>query len=222
MFTDRVMRIALLLSMIGHLLVLGIAFEIRSNSQIQKEPEDIEVVYVEIVKLPLLPKIDVLGEKKKLKEVTKEQKQQFETELKSQSKKIEVAQELKPDFKKSIEEAVLKKTELKSVKEKVEILNPANEAMLRYQDMVKQRIEEVRRYPSWAKKQEIEGEVYINFIVLSNGLSRDIKIIRSSGSKILDEEAIETIKRAIPFPPIPKEIDNSWVQMEVFIVFRLK
>lgn len=222
MFTDRVMRIAFLLSMIGHLLVLGAPFGIMSNLQIEKEPEDIELVYVEIIKTPLLPKIDVLGEKKKLEEVTKEQKQQFETELKAQPNKIEVVQELKPDFKKPIEEVALKKMELESVKEKVKILNPANEAMLRYQDMVKQRIEEVRKYPSWAKRQEIEGEVYINFIVLSNGLSRDIKIIRSSGSKILDEEAVETVKRASPFPSIPKEISNSWVQMEVFIVFRLK
>lgn len=93
--------------------------------------------------------------------------------------------------------------------------------MLRYQDMIKQRIEEARRYPLWAKKQGIEGIVHINFTVLSTGLSRDIKLVRSSGSSILDKEAVTTIIRAEAFPPIPKEINSSSVRIEVAIVFAL-
>jgi len=97
-----------------------------------------------------------------------------------------------------------------------------SEAMLRYQDMVKQRIEGGRRYPEWAKEQGIEGVAYLRFIVLANGNGREIKLIHSSGSKILDQEAIDTIKRASPFPPFPKEIANSSIQMEVSLVFTLK
>lgn len=88
--------------------------------------------------------------------------------------------------------------------------------------MVKQRIEEVRRYPPWAKRQGIEGTVYISFVVLSNGASRDIKIICSSDSKILDKEAVATIERASPFPPIPEELNRSFVSMEVAIIFKMK
>jgi len=108
------------------------------------------------------------------------------------------------------------------IEEKTEVIDPADEAMLRYQDMVKQRIEEVRRYPYWAKRQGIEGVVGLSFVVLSNGMSRDIEIVYSSGSMVLDEEAVETIERANLFPPIPKGISTSFVQMEVSIIFTLQ
>ncbi|HEA46877.1 MAG TPA: hypothetical protein ENH97_00500, partial [bacterium] len=55
-----------------------------------------------------------------------------------------------------------------------------NEAMLRYQDIVKQRIEEVRRYPEWAKEQGIKGVAHLRFIVLANGNGREIKLVHSS------------------------------------------
>ncbi|OIO34640.1 MAG: hypothetical protein AUJ70_00670 [Candidatus Omnitrophica bacterium CG1_02_40_15] len=200
MQSNRAIRTAFLISLMGHCLFLGMpGMNIASHQD--KQPEDV-VVRVEIEKPPLLPKIDVMGEEKKLKEIVKEEK----------------LPESEPE--KQIEEVVIEKPE--PVQEIVEVINPESEAMLRYQDMVKQRIEEVRRYPSWAKRQGIEGIVYLSFTVLSNGLSQDIKIVRSSNSPILDKEAIETIKRANSFPPMPKEINTSFVQMEVSIVFTLK
>ena len=166
-----------------------------------EQPEDI-VVRIEIEKPPLLPEIDVMGEEKKLKEIAKEEKPP------------------EPEPEQEINEVVAEKPE--PPKEIVEVINPQDEATLRYQDMVKQRIEEVRRYPPWAKRQGIEGTAYISFTVLSNGSSQNVKIVRSSGSKILDEEAVATVKRANPFPPIPKEISISFVRMEVSIVFTLE
>jgi len=164
--------------------------------------EDISV-RIEIEKPPLLPKIDTMGEEKKLKEVIEE------------PKPPEPEPEIEP------EEVVVEESIKEPVKEDIEVINPAQEAMLRYQDMVKQRIEEVRRYPSWAKRQGIEGVVHVSFTVLSNGVGQNVKIVRSSGSRILDEEAEATIERATPFPSVPKEINDSSVQIEVSIVFAL-
>lgn len=104
----------------------------------------------------------------------------------------------------------------------IEAVDSAQETMLCYQDMVKQKIEEAKRYPVFAKRQGIEGAVHLSFTVLFNGLSKDIKIVRSSDSKILDEEAIETIKRAGPFPPFPKEINREFILMEVVLIFNLE
>jgi TonB family protein len=209
-FMDKGMRIIFLLSLAGHLLLLGIPFEMRLDSRIE-ESKDLEIVYVEMKKPPLLPRIDVMSSEKKLKAegkfletVEKEKKQNAEAETKLQSEEI-------------IAEVLLEQP----IEEEVKVIDPAQEAMLRYQDMVKQRIEEVRRYPYWAKKQGIQGTTFVNFLVLSNGSSQDIEIIRPSGSKILDEETIATIKRANPFPPIPKETHASFVRMEVSIVFKL-
>ena len=206
MLDDRVTSITFLFSFIGHCLILGMP---RFNLSLHQEAKKLEeiTVRIEIEKPSLLPKIDVLGEEKRIKEVKKELKPP-----ESKSKPEPNTQQ----------EVVIEQTPKELIQERIEVINPAQEAMLRYQDMVKQRIEEVRRYPLWAKSQGIEGTVYLSFVVLLDGSSQGIKIIRSSGSKVLDEEAIVTIKRANPFPLIPKEITTSFVQMEVSIVFTLQ
>lgn len=204
MLTDKVTKTAFMISFLGHCLFLGIP-KINTDFPKLNKPEDISV-RIEIEKPALLPKIDLMGEEKKLKEVIEEPK----------------LPEPEPEPEVESEEVVIEGPIKEPVKEDIEVIDPAQEAMLRYQDMVKQRIEEVRRYPSWAKKHGIEGLVHVSFTVLSNGIGQDIKIIRSSGSRILDEEATANIKRANPFPPVPQEINNSSVQVEVSIVFALE
>ncbi len=201
MLDDRVIKTAFLISFIGHCLFLGMP-GINMNSSIRDNPEDI-VVRIEIEKPPLLPKIDVMGEEKKLKEV------------------VEQPKPLKPQPEPRPEEVVMQEPLKEPIEEKVEVIDPAQETMLRYQDMIKQRIEKVRRYPAFAKRQGIEGAVHLNFQVLSNGLSKDIKIIFSSGSNVLDKEAVATIQRANPFPPIPPKINQNFVSIELSIAFVL-
>lgn len=194
MVTNRI-GIAFLISLAGHCLFFGI-LGININFPSRDKPRD-TIVRIELERPPLLPEIDKMGEEKKLKQAA------------------EKAAEPMP------EEVVMENPLRDAVQEKIELIDPAKEAMLRYQDMVKQRIESARRYPLWAKRQGIEGTVYMNFKVLSNGLGRDIRIIGSSGSPVLDEEAIKTIKRANPFPPIPSKINQDLVSMDVAIVFVL-
>lgn len=183
----------------GHCLFLGMP-GINMASHQDKLPEDV-AVRVEIEKPPLLPKIDVMGEEKKLKEIVKEE------ELPE------------PEPEEQIEEVIIEKPE--PPKEIIEVINPQEEAMLRYQDMVKQRIEETRRYPLWAKRQRIEGVSYLIFTLLSDGTVQDIRIVRASGFDILDKEAVSTVKRASPFKRIPEKFNCSTLTMEVALVFQL-
>ena len=118
-----------------------------------EKPEEI-TIRIEIEKLPLLPKIDIMGDEKKLKEIAEEHKQP----------KPEPEPEIPP------EEIIVEEPPKEPIEEKVKIIDPAKEAMFRYQDMVKQKIEKVRRYPYWAKRQGLEGVVYISFTLLSNGV----------------------------------------------------
>ncbi len=204
MLNDKVIRTAFLISFAGHCLLLGMP-GVNSYSPQTTKPEEISV-RIEIEKPLLLPKVDVMGEEKKLKEIVEEPKQS----------------EPEPKPKLRTEEVIVEEPLKEAFREKVKVIDPVQEAMFRYQDMVKQRIEEARRYPSWTKRQGIEGVACLTFIVVSHGLSQDIKIIRSSGSRILDEEAAATIKRANPFPPIPQELNQDFVSMEVSIVFILQ
>ena len=202
MVKDRVVRIAFLISFSGHLLFLGMPlFNLTLSPEESKEI----TVQIEIERPSLLPRIEVMGEEKRLKAEEREQKTENRVEPKMQSEEIVIEEPLN-----------------KPIKERVEIIDPAQEAMLRYQDMVKQRIEEARRYPSWAKRQGIEGKVHLSFVVVANGTTKDIKIIRSSNSKILDEEAVATIQRANPFPPLPQEIEAPSLQMEVSLLYLLE
>ncbi|MBL7132161.1 MAG: energy transducer TonB [Candidatus Omnitrophica bacterium] len=195
MYNHAVM-ISFLVSIFTHAVLLGMPGNTRCVSQ-NEEVNEITIIQLEVEKPLLLPEAHVIGKEKRLQGITKKSK--------PQALKLEAIHVFK-----------------KSIEEDIEVVDSFQESILRYQDVVKQKIERERRYPSFAKRQGIEGTVYINFAVLSNGLSRDTKITRSSGFKILDQEAVDNIKRANPFPPIPKEINASLVQMEVSIVFTLK
>ncbi|MBU4251782.1 MAG: hypothetical protein KJ647_02190, partial [Candidatus Omnitrophica bacterium] len=71
MQSNRAIKTAFLISLMGHCLVLGMP-GVNMASHQDSPPEDV-VVKVEIEKPPLLPKIDVMGEEKKLKEIVKEE-----------------------------------------------------------------------------------------------------------------------------------------------------
>jgi len=58
-------------------------------------------------------------------------------------------------------------------------------------------------YPHVARKRGWTGKVVVSFIVSEKGLVNDIRIVESSGFPILDNNAIETIKKAAPFPKPP-------------------
>ena len=205
MISDKVIRTAFLISFAGHCLFLGVpGFNPRLPCQ-EKKPDEI-TINVEIERSALLPKIDIMGEEKKFKEVIEKSKQP-EPESKPHPR---------------LEEIAVEEPYKDLIKEKFEVIVPAQEAMFRYQDMVKQKIESCRRYPAWAKEQKLEGVSCLVFTLLSNGMVQDIKLIRSSGFDILDKEAISTVKRASPFCPIPAKLNYSSFTMEVSLVFKLE
>ena len=202
MLNDGVVRTTFIISFLGHCLFVSLPAINLNNANLYRQ-EDISFK-IEMEKPPLLPKIDIMDKEKRLKEIMKK------------------PEPVEPETESLSEEVIVEEAIKESVEEDIKIVDPAQEAMLRYQDMVKQKIEEVRRYPSWAKRQGIEGTVGLCFIVLTCGLSQDVEIICSSGSKILDEEAIATIKRANPFQAVPEEICSSSVKIEISLVFTLE
>jgi len=198
---NKFFNIAFMASLIGHGMLLGIpGFK---HLSIKSEAPKETIVRMEIEKPMLLPKIDVLGEEKKFKNQEKRDK---EPEMSKTEQK----------------DALSQKVSEQKPQEEVKVSDPSTEEMLRYQDMVKQRIQEARAYPEWAKRRGIEGAPEIAFTVLSNGACSDTLLLASSGSKILDEEAFQTVKRAAPFPAFPKELNKASLRMRVAIIFSLQ
>lgn len=71
-------------------------------------------------------------------------------------------------------------------------------------------------YPALARRMGWEGKVITSFIVSSGGYARDIRISKSSGYKILDENVLKAINNASPFPKPPVE-----AQIIIPILYRL-
>ena len=95
-------------------------------------------------------------------------------------------------------------------------------SLLRYQDSIKQKIQEEKQYPRWALRIGHQGAVRIAFNVLSSGRIENLKLIQSSDFEELDQEALDAVKRASPFLSFPAELNENEIQIEVDIVFLIK
>jgi len=93
--------------------------------------------------------------------------------------------------------------------------------LTRFLQDVRNRLEQAKRYPWLARVRGQEGTVRIEFMIDSSGEAREIRLLESSRSEILDREALETVKRAGRFPGRP-DLGNENVRIDVPLVFQLK
>ena len=77
------------------------------------------------------------------------------------------------------------------------------------------------KYPEEAQKQEIDGRVFVSFVIDKNGNVRNVKIERGVHSA-LDEEAIRVVKLSPKWEPGKNEGEFANVQYTFPIVFKLK
>jgi len=63
-------------------------------------------------------------------------------------------------------------------------------------------------YPAMAQKMGWGGKSVVAFVIMENGSVDNIRLVESSGIPLLDRSALETIRRASPFPrpPVRAEI----------------
>lgn len=68
---------------------------------------------------------------------------------------------------------------------------------------IKERILNHIVYPNLARRMGWHGKVLTSFVIHKDGSVSDIKILDSSGFKVLDENAVSTIQDVSPFPRPP-------------------
>ncbi len=78
-----------------------------------------------------------------------------------------------------------------------------NAAVSNYPGKVASKLRRALRYPAAAKRQRLRGQVRVGFVVAANGSVASIRVVSSSGSPLLDDAALEAVRRAAPFPDIP-------------------
>jgi TonB family protein len=71
---------------------------------------------------------------------------------------------------------------------------------------IRSAIERAKSYPFLARQRGIEGTVLVSFMINKKGSPQAIRIVKSSGYQILDEEVPRMIRSASPFPGLKGEI----------------
>ncbi len=61
-------------------------------------------------------------------------------------------------------------------------------------------------YPDEAKRKRLYGSLILHVAVRADGSIEQIRLLRSSGHKVLDDAAIRIVRLAAPFAPFPPEI----------------
>lgn len=90
-----------------------------------------------------------------------------------------------------------------------------------YLDLVRLKIESMKKYPDNAKDRNQEGKVTVRFVILEDGSFTGLGIHRASGNRLLDDAALRAIREASPFPPPPRRFFPGKVPLELTIVFEL-
>jgi protein TonB len=98
-------------------------------------------------------------------------------------------------------------------------LNAPEVQYISYFASIKRKIELVWQYPYEAAVAGIQGELTLDFVIARSGTVNSIELVRSSGSKILDDEAIRAIRKASPFDPIPKDYNIPSLQIRGRFVY---
>lgn len=61
-------------------------------------------------------------------------------------------------------------------------------------------------YPDEAKRQRLYGNLLMHVAVRADGSVERIRVVRSSGHKLLDDAAVRIVRMSAPFAPFPPEI----------------
>ncbi len=226
------MKQSLFLSVLIHLVLIGVMVMVTFLPPVEKKPEPIKITVMapppenKPIETPLpTPQPESKPEPLKPIEppkpmITPPRKQVASVPVETVasvpiipvSKPVETAvakvsppQENKPVEKKSIEPA-----------------SPDPSIKEAYLSYLRQTIDERKVYPKNAKRLRQSGTVTVKFTVLSNGAITNISVVGSSGFELLDEATLDLLKALAKVRALPKEIGTAPMELTLPIQYTLK
>ncbi len=100
-------------------------------------------------------------------------------------------------------------------------INTAEYRYVGYFTNMRKSIELVWNYPYEAAVRGMEGKVILAFNIESDGTASRIKVIESSGFKILDDAIVRAIQLAAPFAPLPSNMKLEKLTVKGAFYYRL-
>lgn len=91
-----------------------------------------------------------------------------------------------------------------------------------YYAKLKAKLAHNKRYPRASRRRGEEGIVTVSFTAHANGDARPIRVVESSGSKRLDQAAIDMVKRSQPLPAFNLEMGSDAIEITLPVAFQLK
>lgn len=237
MFSQRPLLIAVIISIIVHLVILLQIPEFRFISR-QAKPGQVEITYIENKKAaaklagPAGTKAALKGRQEPLLKLPpiitasapKVTPSPFiKQELFGKKSGLNSQQEgrlftkpalLKPDI-----GVIKKKITLSPPQENLNKIN--SPSYISYFQLTRERVKRIL-YQRYTYTEQ--GEVYLSFIVANDGAIRDVRVNeeKSSSSPYLREIAIASVKEASPFPVFPKDLEYPELSFNVIVSFEVE
>jgi pilus assembly protein CpaC len=95
------------------------------------------------------------------------------------------------------------------------------EKMASYVRSIQEHIAKNVYYPKLAKESKAQGAVEINLSIIKSGALVAASVSKSSGSKMLDEAALETVQRLSPYRAFPSDVTLKQLTVTIPIVYQL-
>lgn len=90
-----------------------------------------------------------------------------------------------------------------------------------YARTLQQHMSRFKHYPRIARRRGWQGQPVVRFSLDREGALLRVELETSSGHKILDQAALDTVKKSVPFPKIPEGMESSTLSFKLPVQFVL-
>nr|WP_282449410.1 energy transducer TonB [Roseibium sp. CAU 1639] len=88
-----------------------------------------------------------------------------------------------------------------------------------YKGKVVAKLRRAKRYPPQARRKSLEGTARVAFTISRDGSVSGIRLAGSSGHALLDQAALDMVRRAAPMPKFPGDIAGPRMSLQVPVRF---
>jgi protein TonB len=89
------------------------------------------------------------------------------------------------------------------------------DALPNWKSQLVARLERFKRYPPEAQARGEQGVAQLAFSIDRSGAAHHARIVRSTGSSLLDRETLALVERAAPLPPPPADVPGAQIAVVV-------